>query len=293
MTIITSLKNIARQKPSLCFLRHVLKKIIGTKIYDQCRSRALLDLSSMRYYSWLMSADGRKNQKSLLSLKGSCTGKRCFIIGNGPSLKEMNLSFLDGEITIASNAFFLAFDKIKWRPHYYTVEDVLVAEDRGDAISNLQNTTKIAPIDIRHYIRPDINTCYVNFARQYPRFANFTRDFARIVYWGGTVTYFNIQLGVYLGCNPIYLIGVDHSYKTDFRMEKKGNMWKSLEGDPNHFDPSYFGRGYRWHDPNLERMETAYREALRYCCSSGITIQNATVGGKLEIFKRVDFETII
>ena len=35
----------------------------------------------------------------------------------------------------------------------------------------------------------------------------------------------------------------------------------STSDDPNHFDPEYFGKGYRWHDPMVERMEVAYNRA--------------------------------
>ena len=35
---------------------------------------------------------GRKSKQRLASMKGTYTGKRCFIIGNGPSLRQTDLS---------------------------------------------------------------------------------------------------------------------------------------------------------------------------------------------------------
>ena len=47
----------------------------------------------------------------------------------------------------------------------------------------------------------------------------------------------------------------------------------------NHIHPDYFGPGYRWHDPNVARMEAAYHCARRELESAGITVMNATAGG--------------
>jgi hypothetical protein len=133
---------------------------------------------------------------------------------------------------------------------------------------------------------PDRDALWINFLREYPGFPKFSHDFPARAYWGGTVTYLNIQLAVHLGCNPIYLIGVDHNYKTDFEIKKEGGRWTSLEADPNHFHPDYFGKGYRWHDPNVARMEQCYLHARSECDRLGIEIINATVGGRLEVFPR-------
>ena len=29
--------------------------------------------------------------------------------------------------------------------------------------------------------------------------------------------------------------------------------------DPNHFHPDYFGKGFRWHDPQVNKMIEAYQ----------------------------------
>jgi len=62
--------------------------------------------------------------------------------------------------------------------------------------------------------------------------------------------------------------------------------------DPNHFAPNYFGRGYRWHDPNVDKMEEAYKEAEKVTKENGVTIYHATIGGKCEVFERVDYYSL-
>ena len=44
--------------------------------------------------------------------------KRCFIIGNGPSLNETDLTVLENEITFAVNGFFLKASDLSWSPTF-------------------------------------------------------------------------------------------------------------------------------------------------------------------------------
>ena len=41
-----------------------------------------------------------------------CKGDRCVIIGNGPSLRSMDLSSLKDEVTFGMNRIYLLFDKM-------------------------------------------------------------------------------------------------------------------------------------------------------------------------------------
>jgi len=68
-----------------------------------------------------------------------------------------------------------------------------------------------------------------------------------------------------MGCDPVVLIGVDHSYALDpLQSSRHGNVLTSLRDDPNHFHPGYFGAGYRWHDPRTDRMEKALASFRKY-----------------------------
>ena len=66
----------------------------------------------------------------------------------------------------------------------------------------------------------------------------------------------------------------------------------SNEDDPNHFHPEYFGKGKTWHDPKLHNVLKSYQMAKLVFEQSGRKILNATVGGKLELFDRVNFEDL-
>lgn len=236
----------------------------------------------------------KENDEALLSMKNRHIGRRIFVIGNGPSLMRTDLSLLKDEITIGYNGIFLLYDKLGFIPTYYTVEDNLVAEDRADTINEMHGTTKIVPLDLSYCIRPDEYTVYINFIRSHKKFPRFSGSFARRVYWGGTVTMLNLQLAYYLGSREIYLIGIDHNYAPPAEMDEvSGCVINANTPDQNHFHPDYFGPGYRYHDPRVDRMEKAYHKAREFIENKGGTIYNATEGGKLEVFPRVKFNNIL
>ena len=67
----------------------------------------------------------------------------------------------------------------------------------------------------------------------------------------------------------------------------------SIADDPNHFHQDYFGKGYRWHVPRVDRMEAGYRLAKTAFEKHGRRIFNATTAGRLNVFTLIDFEKII
>ena len=233
------------------------------------------------------------------SLKNSRRRKRCFIIGNGPSLKNTNLHKLKDETTFATNGFFLKLPELGWAPTYYVVEDHLVAEDRAHEINLLRGFTKLFPANLRYVLKPDRNTVYFDHRprKSFPDGFDFSFDADVNTYAGGTVTFTCMQLAAYFGYEEIYLIGVDADYAIPKDAELSGsNRVKEIDmqsDDPNHFHPDYFGKGKRWHEPNVDVMRAAYKEAKRASKNRGIKIINATIGGKLRVFPRVDYNTLL
>jgi hypothetical protein len=268
-----------------------IKRILGSGIVSKLHKFRNVIAEEQEYQKWIASDAGKRNLVQIRDLKDIYIGKPGFVIGNGPSLNKIDIARLADQVTIGSNSIFLLKENAGFVPKYYTVEDHLVAEDRKAEIMRLGGTQKIFPFDLKNKF-DESEALFVNFRRNYYNFPRFSKDLDKVAFWGGTVTFLNIQLASYLGCNPIYLVGVDHSYRTDVPVKKDGAQWTSLGEDVNHFHPDYFGKGFRWHDPNVRRMEESYQCAKRYCDAVGIEIFNSTVGGKLEVFPRRDFNSI-
>lgn len=229
------------------------------------------------------------------NLKDKYRGERCFIIGNGPSLNKLDMSLLRPEWSIGVNSIFLHPEFKHGTPKHYVVEDVYVAEDRASEISQIHDR----PCWFGQYLRgiiPDAdNVNWINVSLDYrnrPEFPKFCGDIREEAYVGGSVTYICMQIAYFLGFSKVYLIGFDHSYQVKEDVKVDGNKLVSTSDDPNHFDPSYFGKGYRWHVPNVERMERGYLRARQAFEADNRRIYNATPGGKLEVFERVDFNSL-
>ncbi|MGH8563685.1 MAG: 6-hydroxymethylpterin diphosphokinase MptE-like protein [Gammaproteobacteria bacterium] len=240
----------------------------------------------------------REYAPRLRELRRQYAGKgRCFIIGNGPSLNRTDLTKLCDEVTFGVNGLFLKFDEMGFSPTFYVVEDHLVAEDRAQEINAIKGPLKLFPFHLAYCLDEGPDTLFFNHRpRPSPTGFEFSTDASRITYTGCTVTFTCMQLAFYLGFPEIYLVGVDASYeipKTVERHDHYGVAVLDMQGDdPNHFHPDYFGKGYRWHDPQVDKMVAAYEEARRVTEARGVRIRNATIGGKLEVFERVDYESL-
>ena len=231
----------------------------------------------------------------IAKFRGHGRGARCFIMGGGPSLKKIDPTFLANEQTFGVNAIYLIKDWLGFLPSFYVVEDKLVVEDRGAEIAAMRGPTKFYDARYNGNITPDPNTNNFRMFDDYGRyfgFPDFSRDASKGLWCGGTVTYLCLQLAWYMEYDPVYLIGIDHNYSKPETLQTEGYVWTSQSDDPNHFHPDYFGKGKRWHDPQVDRMEMAYKRAHQEFNRVGRRVINATVGGKLDVFPRADFAAI-
>ena len=224
---------------------------------------------------------------SVSALRGAHWGRRCWVLCNGPSLNKIDLRALSDEITIGMNGIFL---KQGFRPTYHVVEDREFAADRADEINDYRGPVKVYAADLAG-LRADYP---VRFARSgFADRPKFSVDLSAVVYWGGTVTYMALQLAYYLGCSEVYIVGADHHMEVPAGTEVNGGTYSSAGTDPNHFDPDYFGSGKRWHAPNWPLQERAYAMARAAFARAGRRVLNASVGGRLEVFDRVDWRKVV
>ena len=234
-----------------------------------------------------------KNEKKFANLRNKHAGRRCFIIGNGPSLRIEDLDKLNGEISFAANKIYLAFDKTNWRPAYYAVTDDLVAKQNYLDIGNLSGFTKFFPCHAKTLWGAPFNDAiyfrYIYYQNRYPKPPRFGLNPLRKIYAGRTVLYAFIQIALFMGIREIYLLGVDFSF---IEPSKKNGRILISEGESNHFHPNYRKPGEKWVEPEVKQQKKAFEEAGKAVEKMGGRILNATRGGKLEVFPRVDFNEL-
>lgn len=179
-----------------------------------------------------------KNNSSMFRItffKNRHLNKRAFIIGNGPSLSKVNLDLLRNEITFASNKIFLIYDKFKWRPTYYTVEDDLVFSQNKEKITNLKDSIKIYPAYGMSFIGYDPESVYVKHNHDMEKFQTDCQiDLQRKgLFWLGSVVHTQIQLAIYMGIKEIYLLGVDFHF-SDTKNKINSQVYINSD-EKNHF----------------------------------------------------------
>jgi hypothetical protein len=226
--------------------------------------------------------------------KNRHASERCFVIGNGKSLLMNDLDRLKqaNEICFGLNKIFYAFEDTQWRPDYYLAQDTRVLMYYSEEINNMDVPVKFIADRYPPYWDTNIsnNTHMFHIKTEVfsPNMPEFSMDFSAYSVEGFTVMYSALQLAVYMGFKRIYLLGVDNDYSGD------------IEKSESHFSPKYHSKkgafGKNTKELTLQvrdKVLDAYKKAVLCSKINDFEIFNATRGGKLEVFERVDFDDVL
>lgn len=229
--------------------------------------------------------------KRLEKFKDIHKGEKCFIIGNGPSLKTEDLTVLHkaGIATFAANRIYNTFDKTDWRPTYYFSEDAHVLAEIRENVQRYIEAPKFIPIHLKWYENLSVKDAVYFMQTFSPEAAPLTDDITKGVPCRGTVAVTCAQFAIYMGFKEIYFIGVDHSFS---RMtDKNGNLIvdasvKDHYGDVKNADENTKGIF------NVDNATQSFMFLKDFADKHGVKVFNATRGGKLEVYPRVNFDEL-
>ena len=223
-----------------------------------------------------------QHARRLQRFKDMHKGQACIIIGNGPSINEMDLTQLKDCFTFGLNKIFLLFDKIDLNLSYHVAVNSLVIEQSAEQIESLSCPSFLSYRKGRRLVRQMPHIYLMMTSDGF----SFSPSPGRLLNEGRTVTYVAMQIAYFMGFSDVILIGVDHN----FTCSGEPNEKQQLSGeDPNHFDSRYF-QNSEWQLPDLEASELAYRTAGFYFQRAGRRIFDATINGKLDVFPKISFE---
>lgn len=231
--------------------------------------------------------------KELAKLKSLFEGEAAFLIGNGPSLCPEDLTIIhnNGIKSFASNRIYNTYDKTHWRTDFLVSEDEFVLKEIQDNISKMDCKYKFIPIHLNWYKGISIENAtyfYQSFYKAGDQ-KKFSDDISHEIVCRGTVITTCAQIAIYMGFKKLYLIGVDHNFS---RMtDKDGNLIidntvKDHYGVEKNADENTKGIF------NIDNATLAFMDLKEFAEERGVEIYNATRGGKLEVFERVDFDTL-
>ena len=306
-------------------MKQAIKRFTPDPLWNAARAfydflTRLPDLGPAYLHPWR-----RESMHRLAELKDIHRGQRGFIIGNGPSLRQTDLTKLRGEYTFGMNRIYILFPELGFTTTYFlSINDLVIEQCAGEimalpmpkfltwrshrffkshqpsaishqtsaicqqpsAISHLPSAIRHPPSAISPHSSSFIPPTFLYTTYTGPKFA---RNAAGRLWEGATVTYVALQLAFHMGFERVILIGVDHSFVS------KGEANKTITSqgdDPNHFAPNYFGKGFRWQLPDLDTSERAYRMAKKAYEADGRQVLDATVGGRLTVFPKVDYASL-
>lgn len=230
-----------------------------------------------------------KNNFKIIGLKNKYKGERCFIIGNGPSLKPKDLERLKGEFTFASNKIYKIFNNTTWRPTFYMVVDPIVLEENVKDINSVEAKTKFTLKVYKHLFNADIyfnNNLYKN------KHGTFSSNIMESLYSSGSVSYHLLQIAHYMGFSEVYLLGHDYNFKGAVSKTKDLSFLKNEDNSQHYFSKDYIRADEKKPGQAPEEIYNGMEKAKLVYEESGRKIYNATRVTYLDVFELMNFDDL-
>lgn len=292
------------------------------------RSKILYVIDSISNIKWniifyikiLTKKDFRNDMHSNKKFKDSNKSNRCFIVGNGPSLKKLDLSRLKNEVVFTVNELMSdgnIYEQLKSDfhiiidPNYYNL-NMNSTEDKStiDLFKKINYEDK-KPVCIigyegktafkRYGLDKELNLHYIYQHRYITEDYRSEISMARNIPASQNVTQAAIYSAIYMGYKNIYLVGVDMTsvfltYEAtddgDFSIRSNSHVYTYSE---NHLKSiknicTRIDNEYTLHD--YAKTFTLFKRIRKYAERNNINIMNATPGGGLDVFQRVKYESL-
>ena len=200
-------------------------------------------------------------------------------------MNRTNIQLLSNEYTFAVKSYLLSgIDRFNLIPSFYCWSDRATLLDKMKLFPATQPEGMICffPFAIRRQVLD-----YLKWSRARLYFMRdiyewnvqkgiFSTKADHLLHCSGSVVIdYCIPLAIYMGFNPIYLVGCD----------------QSSPGGVRHFDGN--SRPFSGISTSWEVINEAFEVVKKYAYDNGIEIHNATNGGDLEVFERISLEEIV
>lgn len=215
--------------------------------------------------------------KDIYKLKNRYAHQKCFIVATGPSLSVEDLLVLREQKIFSFGVNGILKLKEQWEPDAFVAIDAEFLEKNKKNISECNSAYKFIS-DVNTFSGNKLSCdyyqlhCITNPISVMP---DIPEDIENKINAGATVTFVALQIAMYMGFKEIYLLGVDCNY---LKGSKKNHFLEDEVVDNK--------------DHNVYSMILDYQAVQKYAEKNDIKIFNATRGGALEVFPRVDFDSL-
>ena len=213
------------------------------------------------------------------------TQNKAIILGNGPSLSELDFEYLKSRkdiISFATNRIDLILKETDWYPDYYfCFSSNLTHKDWYTSVDKISSNTKTkcyVSLKYKKYVADRENVIFVK-THEHPRNSKipsdlFSKTFTEKPLKSFSATVPAFQLCFEMGIKRIGIIGQDgYTYKRGL----------------NHFDGSYGFEAGNFEKSN-DRIIRLHDNIEKYCKDKQIKIFNLTKKSVIKNYKNIDIE---
>lgn len=213
-------------------LKNIVKRVVGKKIIQKIHFWKIRKKNHELY----------NNIKTNIYFKNLHKGQRCFILGNGPSLRDVNFELLKDEIVFTVNCFSKVNNFEKVNPNYHLWIDYSFFELREDQKYNHHelmddyekmsktNAKCFVPAIAYNFIKKynldkKLDIHYLLMGENNIKQSNIEYDLANFITTYSTVVQYAVTVAIYMGFTEIYLLGIDSTSILSFintLLETKG-----------------------------------------------------------------------
>jgi uncharacterized Rossmann fold enzyme len=288
---------------------HLLLRILRGKEPRAHRTRFLRELVAWttppRLQSALLSAAytlARNDVSDNVSLRDRHRGARCFVFGNGPSLRDVDLRPLKHEITIGANSFYKHPQAAEIDLKYLCIGDAsfmedtpkcvawhrIIAEQHPNAVLMLNPDAR--PLMRKHklYASHEVHFYRLGVSSNNPSVAHF--DFLKpLVVGHNTGSRLAIPLAMYMGCPDIMLLGFDANWMENYRGSY--HFYQTHELFPEFDSQAADTRWPRYADQLISALRDFEAHATLAECAKerGVRISNGSPNSLLDMYPRQDY----
>ena len=221
---------------------------------------------------------------------------KCIVLGNGPSLKEIDLGSVSNYLSMGMNAAYRYWERIGWYPDYYICCDLALYETHWKKINEFIESRRFKKVILlpefikyNENITREPNVLLLNVQNIQGKYGSITT--------GSMSVYFFYEI---LKIRKIYIAGIDCSYvdlikEAELKCREKGDITRKLvvrdkvERNPNYFFDDYQQPDDLYHIPNKEMHIRSWEILARM----NIDIKNVCMSSKLNVFEKQKQEDII
>lgn len=276
---------------------------------DNYRRQAIYSLN------WMLNKDLRSELNRTKQLHNKHKGERCFIVGNGPSLKHHDLTQLKNESVFTVN-YMMKSDHFKTlNSNYHLFFDPIVfgldpnIKEEKEKIDMINSTLTSNP-DMTYIIPYRRRGNFMNlfpkhkfkFIYNYKTFTPYSKNVSQlhtITPGFQNVIIYAINTAMYMGFKEIYLIGVDMTgFLEHFEYNKVNSQWghsytkteeeiqlilKTLE--EKKIDNEFYLKTY---GKTLEQLKLMFVHTTK----NKVKLLNASKHGAIDFIPRVDYDQL-